>query len=145
MLLADTPHLLDFRASLQKKYVNFENERVIMKKYLCIVAVLGLLLMTSCSQSKSQVVIEEFENLVEEVESKKGKLTVEEWKELDKEFNERFEKLGIDNIDETEFSTMEKIKLAALTMRWTAAMAESAPTLMEGVIEEVERQQSESE
>lgn len=116
-----------------------------MKKYLCIVAVLGLLLMTSCSQSKSQVVIEEFENLVEEVESKKGKLTVEEWKELDKEFNERFEKLGVDNIDETEFSTMEKIKLAALTMRWTAAMAESAPTLMEGVIEEVERQQSESE
>ena len=112
-----------------------------MRKYLFLTLVVGLFLMTSCAKSKSETVIDEFENLVEEVESKKGKLTVGEWKVLEQDFNKRFEELGIDSIDEKEFSTFEKIELTALVVRWTAAMAESAPTLVDGVVEEMEKEQ----
>lgn len=112
-----------------------------MRKYLFLTVVAGLFLMTSCDKSKSETVIDEFENLVEEVESKKGKLTVDEWKVLEQDFNKRFEELGIDSIDEKEFSTFEKIELTALVVRWTAAMAESAPTLVDGVVEEMEKEQ----
>ncbi|MBE6319008.1 MAG: hypothetical protein E7081_08565 [Bacteroidales bacterium] len=112
-----------------------------MRKYLFLTVVAGLFLMTSCAKSKSETVIDEFENLVEEVESKKGKLTVDEWKFLEQDFNKRFEELGIDSIDEKEFSTFEKIELTALVVRWTAAMAESAPTLVDGVVEEMEKEQ----
>lgn len=114
---------------------------LIMRKYLFLTVVAGLFLMTSCDKSKSETVIDEFENLVEEVESKKGKLTVDEWKVLEQDFNKRFEELGIDSIDEKEFSTFEKIELTALVVRWTAAMAESAPTLVDGVVEEMEKEQ----
>lgn len=114
---------------------------LIMRKYLFLTVVAGLFLMTSCAKSKSETVIDEFENLVEEVESKKGKLTVDEWKVLEQDFNKRFEELGIDSIDEKEFSTFEKIELTALVVRWTAAMAESAPTLVDGVVEEMEKEQ----
>ena len=114
---------------------------LIMRKYLFLTVVAGLFLMTSCAKSKSETVIDEFENLVEEVESKKGKLTVGEWKVLEQDFNKRFEELGIDSIDEKEFSTFEKIELTALVVRWTAAMAESAPTLVDGVVEEMEKEQ----
>ena len=112
-----------------------------MRKYLFLTLVVGLFLMTSCAKSKSETVIDEFENLVEEVESKKGKLTVDEWKVLEQDFNKRFEELGIDNIDEKEFSTMQKLKLTTLVVRWTAAMAESAPTLVDGVVDELEKEQ----
>lgn len=112
-----------------------------MRKYLFLTVVAGLFLMTSCAKSKSETVIDEFENLVEEVESKKGKLTVGEWKVQEQDFNKRFEELGIDSIDEKEFSTFEKIELTALVVRWTAAMAESAPTLVDGVVEEMEKEQ----
>ena len=112
-----------------------------MRKYLFLTVVVGLFLMTSCAKSKSETVIDEFENLVEEVESKKGKLTVDEWKVLEQDFNKRFEELGIDNIDEKEFSTMQKLKLTTLVVRWTAAMAESAPTLVDGVVDELEKEQ----
>lgn len=112
-----------------------------MRKYLFLTVVAGLFLMTSCAKSKSETVIDEFKNLVEEVESKKGKLTVDEWKVLEQDFNKRFEELGIDSIDEKEFSTFEKIELTALVVRWTAAMAESAPTLVDGVVEEMEKEQ----
>ncbi len=112
-----------------------------MRKYLFLTVVAGLFLMTSCAKSKSETVIDEFENLVEEVESKKGKLTVDEWKVLEQDFNKRFEELGIDSIDEKEFSTFEKIEFTALVVRWTAAMAESAPTLVDGVVEEMEKEQ----
>ena len=112
-----------------------------MRKYLFLTVVAGLFLMTSCAKSKSETVIDEFKNLVEEVESKKGKLTVDEWKFLEQDFNKRFEELGIDSIDEKEFSTFEKIELTALVVRWTAAMAESAPTLVDGVVEEMEKEQ----
>ena len=112
-----------------------------MRKYLFLTVVAGLFLMTSCAKSKSETVIDEFENLVEEVETKKGKLTVGEWKVLEQDFNKRFEELGIDSIDEKEFSTFEKIELTALVVRWTAAMAESAPTLVDGVVEEMEKEQ----
>lgn len=112
-----------------------------MRKYLFLTLVAGLFLMTSCAKSKSETVIDEFENLVEEVETKKGKLTVGEWKVLEQDFNKRFEELGIDSIDEKEFSTFEKIELTALVVRWTAAMAESAPTLVDGVVEEMEKEQ----
>ena len=112
-----------------------------MRKYLFLTLAAGLFLMTSCAKSKSETVIDEFENLVEEVESKKGKLTVGEWKVLEQDFNKRFEELGIDSIDEKEFSTFEKIELTALVVRWTAAMAESAPTLVDGVVEEMEKEQ----
>lgn len=112
-----------------------------MRKYLFLTVVAGLFLMTSCAKSKAETVIDEFENLVEEVESKKGKLTVDEWKVLEQDFNKRFEELGIDSIDEKEFSTFEKIELTALVVRWTAAMAESAPTLVDGVVEEMEKEQ----
>ncbi len=111
-----------------------------MKKYLFLV-VAGLLFMTSCTKSKQELVIDGFEDLVEEVEAQKGKLTVEEWKEIEQDFNKRFEELGIDNIDEKEFSTMQKLKLTALVVRWTAAMAESAPTLVDGVVDELEKEQ----
>ena len=114
---------------------------LIMRKYLFLTLVAGLFLMTSCAKSKSETVIDEFENLVEEVETKKGKLTVGEWKVLEQDFNKRFEELGIDSIDEKEFSTFEKIELTALVVRWTAAMAESAPTLVDGVVEEMEKEQ----
>ena len=112
-----------------------------MRKYLFLTVVAGFFLMTSCAKSKSETVIDEFENLVEEVESKKGKLTVGEWKVLEQDFNKRFEELGIDSIDEKEFSTFEKIELTALVVRWTASMAESAPTLVDGVVEEMEKEQ----
>lgn len=111
-----------------------------MKKYLFLV-VAGLLFMTSCTKSKQELVIDGFEDLVEEVEAQKGKLTVEEWKEIEQDFNKRFEELGIDNIDEKEFSTMQKLKLTTLVVRWTAAMAESAPTLVDGVVDELEKEQ----
>ena len=112
-----------------------------MRKYLFLTLVAVLFLMTSCAKSKSETVIDVFENLVEEVETKKGKLTVGEWKVLEQDFNKRFEELGIDSIDEKEFSTFEKIELTALVVRWTAAMAESAPTLVDGVVEEMEKEQ----
>lgn len=111
-----------------------------MKKYLFLI-VAGLLFMTSCTKSKQELVIDGFEDLVEEVEAQKGKLTVDEWKEIEQDFNKRFEELGIDNIDEKEFSTMQKLKLTALVVRWTAAMAESAPTLVDGVVDELEKEQ----
>lgn len=111
-----------------------------MKKYLFLVAA-GLLFMTSCTKSKQELVIDGFEDLVEDVEAQKGKLTVEEWKEIEQDFNKRFEELGIDNIDEKEFSTMQKLKLTTLVVRWTAAMAESAPTLVDGVVDELEKEQ----
>lgn len=111
-----------------------------MKKYLFLV-VAGLLFMTSCTKSRQELVIDGFEDLVEDVEAQKGKLTVEEWKEIEQDFNKRFEELGIDNIDEKEFSTMQKLKLTALVVRWTAAMAESAPTLVDGVVDELEKEQ----
>lgn len=111
-----------------------------MKKYLFLV-VAGLLFMTSCTKSRQELVIDGFEDLVEDVEAQKGKLTVEEWKEIEQDFNKRFEELGIDNIDEKEFSTMQKLKLTTLVVRWTAAMAESAPTLVDGVVDELEKEQ----
>lgn len=111
-----------------------------MKKYLFLV-VAGLLFMTSCTKSKQELVIDGFEDLVEDVEAQKGKLTVEEWKEIEQDFNKRFEELGIDNIDEKEFSTMQKLKLTTLVVRWTAAMAESAPTLVDDVVDELEKEQ----
>jgi len=111
-----------------------------MKKFFLALAT--LFLMTSCSKSKSEIVLDEFENLVEEVESKKGKLTVEEWSVMQEDFNKRFEDLGIDSIDEKEFSAFEKLELTALVLRWTAAMAESAPTLIDGVVDEALKEQS---
>lgn len=112
-----------------------------MRKYLLLLIVAALFLTTSCAKSKTEQIIDEFENLVEEVEAKKGELTVEEWKTIEQDFNKRFEELGIDNIDEKEFSTFEKIELTALVVRWSAAMAESAPTLVDGAVEEMEKEQ----
>lgn len=112
-----------------------------MRKYLFLAVVAGLFLMTSCAKSKQELVIDGFEDLVEEVESKKGKLTVEEWKVMEQDFNKRFDELGIEDIDEKEFTTMQKLKLTALVVRWTAAMAESTPTLVDGMDEEFEKEQ----
>lgn len=112
-----------------------------MRKYLFLAVVAGLFLMTSCAKSKQELVIDGFEDLVEEVESKKGKLTVEEWKVMEQDFNKRFDELGIEDIDEKEFTTMQKLKLTALVVRWTAAMAESTPTLVDGMVEEFEKEQ----
>ena len=50
--------------------------------------------------------------------------------------------LGIDKIDEKEFSTMQKLKIVALTVRWTAAMAESTPTLMESAAEKMKEEKT---
>ncbi len=103
---------------------------------MAILCVAGLSLMTSCSKSKSEIVLDEFENLVEEVEDNKGKLTADEWKTMHEDFNKRFEEMGIENLDEKDFSALEKIRLVGLTMRWAAAMAESSPSLLEGAIQE---------
>lgn len=99
---------------------------------MCLAAVAML---TACGQSKTDKVIDGFEDLVEEVEKKKGELTAQEWQAMADDFNKRFEELGIEDIDESEFSTMEKLKLTGLVVRWGVAMAESAPTLMEGSLE----------
>ncbi len=109
-----------------------------MKKLLlAVVCLASAMVFTSCfGGSKADKVIDGFEDLVEEVEAKKGKLSADEWREIEADFNERFEKLGIDEINEDDFSTMEKLKLAALTMRWGAAMAESSPTLLEDLMDE---------
>ena len=92
-----------------------------MKKVLiALLCMSSTALMTSCSKSNTDMVVDGFEELVEEVEKKKGNLTVEEWNKMEEEFNNRFEELGIDKIDEKEFSTMQKLKIVALTVRWTA-------------------------
>lgn len=117
-----------------------------MKKTLfAIVSVLMMVLVSSCAKSKTEIILDEFENLVEEVESKKGKLTADEWVEMEKDFNQRFEAMGIEDFDENEFSAMEKLKLVGLTVRWTAAMAESAPTLMESTMEKIEEEAAKAE
>lgn len=103
-----------------------------MKKLLFVLfCIAGLSIMAGCAKSKADLVIDGFEELVEEVEAKKGELTAEEWKEIEQDFNQRFEALGIDEIDEKEFSAIEKLELAALTIRWGVAMAESTESLIE--------------
>ena len=85
-----------------------------MKKvFFALMCVAMMALVSSCAKSKTEIVLEEFENLIEEVEKKKGDLTVEEWAEMQNDFNKRFEELGIESIDKDEFSTMEKLKLVA--------------------------------
>ena len=112
-----------------------------MKKfYLALMCMVIGALMSSCSKSKTDMVIDGFEDLVEEVESKKGDLTAEEWAEIQDDFNKRFEELGIEDIDENEFSTLQKIELAGLTLRWGVAMAESSPKLIETAIEKAEQE-----
>lgn len=110
--------------------------------FVSLLCFVGLTLVASgCGQkTKAELVIDGFEDLIVEVEDKKGKLTVEEWVELEKNFNTRFEELGIEEINEDEFSTFQKLELAALMMRWTAAMAESAPTLLESGFEQAENE-----
>ncbi len=115
-----------------------------MKKvFFALMCVAMMALVSSCAKSKTEIVLDEFENLIEEVEKKKGDLTVEEWTEMQADFNKRFEELGIESIDENEFSTMEKLKLVALTVRWTAAIAESTPKLMESAVEKAKEQAEE--
>ncbi len=112
-----------------------------MKKiYLALMCIMSLVIMTACGGSKADLVVDGFEELVEEVEAKKGKLTASEWKEMEAEFNERFEKLGIDDINEDEFSSMQKIKLAGLMLRWGVAMSESASTLLD-TMDEVKKEE----
>lgn len=115
------------------------NLTIMKKLFFALACVAGLSLLSGCAKSKADHVIDGFEELVEEVEAKKGELTAEEWKAIEQDFNKRFEELGIDNIDESEFSTFEKIELAALVMRWGAAMAESAPTLIESSADEMKK------
>ena len=67
-------------------------------------------------------------------------MTIEEWKKIEADFNRRFEELGINDIDEKEFSALQKIELAALMVRWTAAIANSTPALMESSIEAVQEE-----
>lgn len=115
-----------------------------MKKALiALLCMVTIALMISCSKSKTDMVVDGFEELVEEVEKKKGNLTVDEWNKMEEEFNNRFEELGIDKIDEKEFSTMQKLKIVALTVRWTAAMAESTPTLLDSTVEKMQEEKSE--
>ncbi len=112
-------------------------KRIYLLALMCFAA---MTLLSSCGRSQTDVILNGFEDLVEEVEKKKGNLTAEEWAKMEADFNKRFEELGIEEFDESQFSTMEKIKLVALTVRWTAAMAESAPTLMESAIEELNQE-----
>ncbi len=115
-----------------------------MKKVLlALLCMATVAVISSCSKSKADMVVDGFEELVEEVEKKKGSLTVDEWNEMQEEFNSRFEELGIETIDEKEFSTMQKLKILALTARWTAAMVESTPTLMESSVEKIQEKKSE--
>ena len=102
--------------------------------FLCLMTIS----LVSCSKSKSDHVIEGFEKLVEEVENQKGDLTAQEWREMETDFNRRFEELGINEINEEDFSALQKVELAARMVRWTAAMAESAPALMESSFEEAQ-------
>lgn len=114
-----------------------------MKKSIFLVAMMCMAVMfalSSCSKSKSEMILDGFEDLVEEVEKKKGDLTVEEWGKMQDDFNKRFEALGIKEFDEKEFSAVQKLKLVALTVRWTAAMAKSTPTLMESAAEKAKEQ-----
>lgn len=115
------------------------------KLYILMVCVVGVMIVTSCAKSKADHVIDGFEELVEEVEDKKGKLTVEEWKSIEQDFNKRFEELGIDDIDEKEFSALQKLELTALVVRWTAAMAGSASTLIESSAEMQEEKSLDTE
>ena len=101
---------------------------------ISIILTAGLLM--SCGQSKSKDVVKEFRKLVESVEKQKGELTAEEWRDVAADFEQRFEKLGIDEINEEDFSVMQKIELTALVVRWQAAMVESMPALLESAIEE---------
>lgn len=115
-----------------------------MKKiYLALMCMATVALISSCSKSKSEMVIDGFEDLVEEVEDRKGDLTVEEWAEIQEDFNKRFEELGIEEVDENEFSALQKLKLAGLMVRWGVAMAESSPTLIETAVEQAEKEAKE--
>lgn len=116
-----------------------------MKKiYFALMCIASLMIMAACGpKTKEEHVIAEFEKLIEEVEDKKGKLTVEEWKEMNVAFDKRFKELGIDDIDMEKFSAMQKLKLVGLTVRWSAAMAESSGTLMEGIVDEAQKQAEE--
>ena len=61
-----------------------------MKKVLiALLCMATIALMISCSKSKTDMVVDGFEELVEEVEKKKGNLTVEEWNKMEEEFNNR--------------------------------------------------------
>lgn len=112
-----------------------------MKRYLFVLICIAMVgLFSSCTKSKAEIVLDGFEELIEDVEKQKGKLTVEEWGKMQDDFNKRFEELGIDDIDESDFSVMQKMKLVALGVRWTAVMAESAPSLMESAIEQAEKE-----
>ena len=113
-------------------------KKIYLIALLCLV---GLsVTVVSCSKSKADHIIDGFEELVEEVENQKGDLTIEEWKKIEADFNRRFEELGINDIDEKEFSALQKIELAALMVRWTAAIANSTPALMESSIEAVQEE-----
>ena len=117
-----------------------------MKKfYLALMCFASLSIMTACSSSKTDQVIDGFEDLIEEVESKKGKMTADEWEVLVDDFNQRFEDLGIEEINEEELSAMQKLKIVGLTLRWSAAMAENAPSLIEAAIENAEEQAAENQ
>ncbi len=111
--------------------------------FMAMLLTASLAVMSSCgSKSKSEIVLDEFETLVEEVEANKGKLSADELEKMHNDFNKRFEALGIEEIDEKEFSAMEKIKLIGLTARWAAAMAESSPALIEDAIEDAKAKEA---
>ena len=133
-----------FCKQAERKSINpFKTIKRMKKVLIALLCMATIALMISCSKSKTDMVVDGFEELVEEVEKKKGNLTVEEWNKMEEEFNNRFEELGIDKIDEKEFSTMQKLKIVALTVRWTAAMAESTPTLMESAAEKMKEEKTE--
>ena len=113
------------------------------KMFIALMCMAAVVLMSSCGKSKTEIVLDEFENLIEEVEKKKGDLTVEEWTKMQDDFNKRFEELGIDKIDENEFSAMEKLKMVGLTVRWGAAMVKSTPKLLESTMEQAEKEAAE--
>lgn len=109
-----------------------------MKRIITMILtiIIASALAVSCGRSRSKDVVKEFRKLVETVEKEKGDLTAEEWRDVAADFEERFAELGIEDINEEDFSVMQKIELTALVVRWQAVMVESMPSLLESAIKE---------
>lgn len=115
-----------------------------MKHLFYALLCVATLVLASCTQSPAEQAIENFEDLIEELEEKKGKMTTEEFTASIEKFNKRYEELGIKTIKEDELSGLQRIKLATLGVRWMAVITMSSESLLKGGMEELGKELEES-
>jgi len=92
-----------------------------MKKVI-IVCIISVLFVGCGGSSAVDKAMSQVEKSTEKLEKGKGKMTEADWNALNKEMEEPFNVLA-DAVKNNKVGAMSKIKIVALTARWTAAAA----------------------